>query len=53
MKFVPRYQGERIPAGVLWWFVVEHGHVVRKVNLDRYTTFPALEDPNLYYIAYG
>lgn len=53
MKFVPRYPGERIPDGVSRWFVVDHGHVVRQVNLDRYYNFPVLEDPKFYYIAWG
>ena len=53
MKFIKHYPGGNIPQNNRWWFVILHGSFVRKVDLKNHLVFPELEDPNMYYVAYG
>ena len=48
-----RYPGNSVPYGIRYWFVILHGNVIRKVDLQYHYTFPELEDPEMYYISYG
>jgi len=47
------YPGEKIPILGRYWFVVKHGHVIKRVDLKGEFQFPELEDPETYYIAFG
>lgn len=47
-------QGDDIPNGISpTYFVILHGHFVKKVNLSGEQKFPKLEDPKMVYVAFG
>ena len=48
-----RYPGNSIPQGKRYWFVILHGNVVRKIDLQHEYIFPELEDPDMYYVCFG
>lgn len=53
MKCVTYLPGATIPGGVRYWFVINNGHFVRKVDLKDEFTFPELENKEYIYIAFG
>jgi hypothetical protein len=46
-------QGDTIPQQKRWWYILHHGHFVRKVDLEGFTKFPVLEDPEYVYTCAG
>ena len=46
-------QGDSIPQQIRWWYILHHGHFVRKVDLTGFTKFPKLENPEYVYINAG
>lgn len=47
------HPGDRIPEQKIWFFVMEDGHFVQRVNLVTLTVFPKLTHPRQYYICAG
>ena len=46
-------QGDTIPQQKRWWYILHHGHFVRKVDLEGFAKFPLLEDPDYVYTCAG
>jgi len=46
-------QGDSIPDQQRWWYVIHHGHFVRKVDLQNVSAFPILENPEYVYTQAG
>ena len=46
-------QGDTIPQQIKWWYVLHHGHFVRKVDLSLIDKFPIIENPEYVYTQAG
>ena len=53
MKIKYHSPGDSVPNGAKWFYVVEHGHFVRKVDMSLHFRFPELENPNMRYVTAG
>ena len=46
-------QGDKIPNGIKWWYILYQGHFVQKIDLSDYVDFPYLENPAYVYTSAG